>query len=317
MNAQLENEEDRALRPTTFRDFSGQEKARGLLKLCAGAAASRGEALDHVLLAGPPGLGKTTLARIVAGEMGSKMVTINAPTVRSKGELASALTSLGRGDTLFIDEIHSLDRRIEEILYPAMEDYRLEMVVGNRPLTIQLEPFTLIGATTRTGRLQQPLRTRFGIKCELVPYSEAEIASIAARSAEKLGFTIAQDGLQELARRSRGTPRVANGIVRRIRDFLHGYGIRGAADAWLVAEVCDNIGLDGAGLDGPTRRYLEILVDKGAPVAQATMTAMLGEARDVVEEIVEPALLSLGFIEIQPRGRIATARGRAHVRSEH
>lgn len=317
MNAQhgVADDEDRALRPTRLDQFEGQPRIRGLLHVCTTAAKSRGGVLDHVLLAGGPGLGKTTLAGVVAAEMSSPMVTVNAPTVRSKGELAAVLTSLRRGDVLFIDEIHSLDGRIEEILYPAMEDYRLEIVAGNKPVTVRLEPFTLVGATTRLGRIQAPLRARFGIHCELEPYGVEETARIASRSARKLGMELSPDGALEVARRSRGTPRVTNRILRRVRDFAFFHRV--PADSSLVGHVCQELGIDEVGLDKTTRRYLEILVSKGTAVSQSGMIALLGESRDVIEEVVEPTLLAFGFIEVQPRGRCATARGRGHVRAEH
>lgn len=316
MEAKATEDEDRALRPTSFAQFSGQPRVRGLLQVSVAAARGRGDVLDHVLLAGGPGLGKTTLAGVIAAEMRARATVVNAPTVRSKGELATVLTSLRRGDVLFIDEIHSLDPRIEEILYPAMEDFRLDIVAGNKPVTVRLEPFTLVGATTRMGRVQAPLRARFGLHLELEPYTVEETAQIALSSATKLGFPLTEGGALETARRSGGTPRMTNRILRRVRDFAHYYGLSQADDA-LVRSVCSELGIDEIGLDRTTRRYLEILVSRGAPVSQAGMVALLGESRDVVEEVVEPALLSRGLIEVLPRGRCATREGRVHVRAEH
>ena len=303
---------DRALRPTSFDGFLGQEGAKRNLRICVHGALSRGEPLDHVLLAGPPGLGKTTLAAILANEMGARLVVVNAPGIKTKGELASLLTSLRRGDVLFLDEIHSLNAKIEEVLYPAMEDYRLEVVAGNKALTIPLEPFTLIGATTRAGMLQRPLRDRFGMSVGMVPYSVDELRTIAAASATKLGVALDESGAEELARRSRGTPRIANRLLRRVRDFALYEGVA-SVDAATVSRACDQLGVDAAGLDPTMRRYLQVLCEKNAPVALSTMVALLGESKDTVEEAIEPFLLRLGLIERTPRGRVATAAGNAHL----
>jgi Holliday junction DNA helicase RuvB len=314
---QVQSEElDRALRPTTFDGFLGQEQAKHNLRVYVHGALSRGEALDHVLLAGPPGLGKTTLAHVLANEMGSRVLVVNAPSIRKKGELASLLTSLQKGDILFLDEIHSLRPDIEEVLYPAMEDYRLEVMAGNRALTIRLEPFTLIGATTRAGMLQRPLRDRFGVTVDMQPYSADELKNIVRASGEKLGLDVCDSGAWELARRSRGTPRIANRLLRRARDFAAFEGAR-TVSGDVVRRTCDRLGVDEVGLDRPMRRYLRTLVEKGAPVALSTLTSLLGESKDTVENVVEPFLMRSGLIEKTPKGRVATAAGRRHLFTEH
>jgi Holliday junction DNA helicase RuvB len=306
---------DRALRPTTFKDFLGQEDSKANLEVYVKAALSRGEALDHILLAGPPGLGKTTLAGILAAEMGAKLVVVNAPSIKTKGELASVLASLRKGDILFLDEIHSLNNRVEEVLYPAMEDFKLEVVAGNQPLTINLEPFTLIGATTRAGMLQRPLRDRFGVTIEMQLYTEEELAQIATNSAEKLGMVCTDRGAQELARRARGTPRVANRILRRVRDFAQ-VRVTQIIDHNLVEFTCDRLGIDSIGLDVNSQRYLRVLSEKNQPVALTTLVSLLGESKDTIEEVIEPNLMRLGLVEKTPKGRIITRAGNAHLLGE-
>jgi len=309
---QAQSEElDRALRPTDFDGFLGQEEAKHNLRVYVHGALSRGEALDHVLLAGPPGLGKTTLAHVLANEMGSEILVVNAPSIRKKGELASLLTSLRMGDVLFLDEIHSLRPDIEEVLYPAMEDFRLEVMAGNRALTIRLEPFTLIGATTRAGMLQRPLRDRFGVVVDMQPYTAGELRDIILASGRRLGLNVSDDGAQELARRSRGTPRAANRLLRRARDFAAFEGIC-TVSGEVVRQTCEKLGVDELGLDRPMRRYLRILVDKGGPVALSALTSLLGESKDTVENVVEPFLMQSGLVEKTPKGRMATATGRRH-----
>lgn len=309
-NAVQNGEFDRALRPTGFDEFLGQESSKKNLQIYVHGAKTREEALDHVLLAGPPGLGKTTLAHILANEMGSQIVVVNAPSIRKKGELASLLTSLKKGDILFLDEIHSLSNKIEEVLYPAMEDYRLEVMAGNRALTIKLEPFTLIGATTRTGMLQRPLRDRFGVIVEMQLYGVEELAIIIQNSGIKLGVDVCEGGAEELARRSRGTPRVANRLLRRIRDFAAFEGTRMITDD-IVREACGRLGIDKLGLDRTMQRYLRILVDQEI-VALSTMTSLLGESKDTVENVIEPFLMQRGLIEKTPKGRSATSAGYEH-----
>ncbi len=306
-------DEDRALRPQTFAEYRGQDEVRDNLQVYVTTARKRGEPLDHVLLAGPPGLGKTTLAAILANEMGVRLVEVMGPSVKTKGELSSILACLEHGDILFIDEIHALHPKIAEILYTALEDFKMMITAGNQPITIPVKPFTLVGATTSAGKLLRPLRERFGIQCEMKPYSLETMTEIVKRSAGKLGVACEHDGAVELARRSRGTPRRANTLLRRVRDFAQ-YAGR-AADAAIVALTCDRLGVDAAGLDGVSRRVLQVLVEKGAPVALSTLASTVGEEKDVVEEMVEPYLLSIGFIEKTPKGRVATAAGRAHLRS--
>lgn len=315
MNTQIksgDDQSDRALRPTNFDGFLGQDEAKRNLQVYVHGALERGEPLDHVLLAGPPGLGKTTLAGILANEMGARLVVVNAPSIKTKGELASLLTSLRSGDILFLDEIHSLNNKVEEVLYPAMEDYRLEVVAGNRALTINLEPFTLIGATTRAGILQRPLRDRFGVTVNMRPYSVDELKVIATESARKMGVALNESGAEELARRSRGTPRIANRLLRRVRDFAQFDGLD-SVGAESVARTCDRLGIDSLGLDPTMQRYLNIVCEKGSAVALSTMVALLGESKDTVEDIIEPFLLQLGLIERTPRGRVATTAGNAHL----
>jgi len=306
-----QNKSGRALRPLTFRDFLGQEHAKHNLEVYVKTARRRGEPLDHVLLAGPPGLGKTTLAGIIANEMGSKLVTVNAPSIKTKGELASLLASLDKNDILFLDEIHSLSPKIEEILYPAMEDYQLVVMAGNTAMNISLEPFTLIGATTRAGMLQRPLRDRFGEIVEMQLYSEDELTVIIQSSGIKLGLPISKDGARILAKRSKGTPRNANRLLRRVRDFAQHEGIM-IANADTVQKTCDHLGIDEFGLDKNSRRYIRILLTKGCPVGLNVIVSAMGESKDTVEEVIEPHLMRCGLIERTPKGREATIKARAH-----
>jgi Holliday junction DNA helicase RuvB len=311
---------DRALRPTAFADFLGQEDAKQNLKVYVATAKERGEALDHILLAGPPGLGKTTLAHIIANEMGSKLHVVNAPSIKSKGELAGLLLSLKKGDILFLDEIHSLHPKVEEILYPALEDFKLEVVTGQGALaaavSLNLQPFTLIGATTREGMLTRPLRDRFGDVIHMQLYTDDELSTIITRSATKLGLMPLENGTRLLARRARGTPRIANRLLRRIRDFAQ-YQDSDVLDAEIVSDTCNRLGIDSMGLDKTSQRYLRILTDKGMAMSLKNLTSLLGESEDTVEEVIEPHLLRLGFIEVTPKGRQATSTGFRHLHQEH
>lgn len=305
-------DQNNALRPTSFADFLGQENAKYSLEVYVRGALTRGEPLDHILLCGPPGLGKTTLASILASEMGSRLTVIAAPSLKTKGELAALLTSLNKGDILFLDEIHSLNSKIEEILYSAMEDFSLEIMAGNHALTITLEPFTLIAATTRAGALQRPLRDRFGVVIEMQSYSVSELSAIAMASSRKLGMQCTPEGAKEIAIRSRGTPRIANRLLRRVRDFAMAAS-KNVMDLEIVSFTCSRLGIDSVGLDSVSQRYLKILSEKSSPIALKTMVALLGESNDVVSEVVESGLLRLGFIEITPKGRIVTSAGFAHI----
>ncbi len=323
MESTMNREEDqaeKALRPSSLESFLGQEDSKLMLQISIAAARDRGDVLDHVLLAGGPGLGKTTLAGIIANEMGGRIVVVNAPTIKTKGDLSGLLLQLQKGDILFLDEIHSLSPKVEEILYPAMEDGKLEVVSGEGamavPITLQLEPFTLIGATTREGMLTRPLRDRFGIKIQMQPYSAEELAHIVDGNAVKLGFPCVGPAALTLARRSRGTPRVANGLLRRARDFAH-YRGKDHIDEEIIQTTCSFLGIDKVGLDRASQKYLNILVEKSCPVGLDTICALVGEAKDTVEDVIEPHLMRLGFIEKTGKGRVATAAGRRHLYSEH
>ncbi|HEY8098615.1 MAG TPA: Holliday junction branch migration DNA helicase RuvB [Methylobacter sp.] len=311
-----EVELDRALRPTHFDGFRGQEQVKLNLQVAVAAAKKRGTPLDHLLISGPPGLGKTTMAAIVAAELGANLVVVNAPSIKTKGELASLLASLNEGDILFLDEIHSLNPKVEEILYPATEDYKLEVVAGNKAITIKLKPFTLIGATTRAGMLQRPMRDRFGIVAEMKPYSVSELVDIVLDSSRKLGVSCSRSAADEIAARSHGTPRLANRLLRRVQDTVDAYGRSGILTG-EVYETCERIGIDNFGLDSSTRGYLQILCDKGQPLALSSVVALTGESKDLVEEVIEPVLMRLGLIEKTPKGRVVTAKGRQHIQTEH
>lgn len=311
----METNQDRALRPKTFKEFVGQDHAKPNLEVFVSGARKRGEAMDHLLLAGPPGLGKTTLSEIVANELGTRLITVFAPSIKTKGQLCSILAGLKSRDVLFIDEIHSLDNDVEEILYPAMEDHYLRFVSNNTPVNIKLSPFTLIGATTRAGQLQQPLRDRFGIIVEMQPYSNEELCSIIQGNANKLSVIIAPDGAMEIARRTRGVPRAANKLLRRVRDFAI-HGGTSVIDVAIVRESCNRLGIDGAGLEINMVKYLTILHSKKVACAVKTMTSLLGESLDTVENVIEPYLMSTGFIEKTPKGRILTAAGLNHLIGE-
>jgi holliday junction DNA helicase RuvB len=313
-----EEELELTLRPRRLGDFVGQGRVKDQLAIALAAAKAREEALDHVLLVGPPGLGKTSLAYIVREELGVGIRSVAGPALERKGDMAAILTGLERHDVLFVDEIHRLNRAIEEILYPALEDFRLDIVVGQGPaartLTLDLPPFTLVGATTRTGLLTTPLRDRFGMTFRLEYYDRSELATIVRRSAHILDVDIGDEAADEIARRSRGTPRIANRILRRVRDVAQ---VRhdGAITTGVAREALELLEVDEQGLERIDRELLGAIVGKfgGGPVGLSTLAVALGEERDTIEDVYEPYLLQLGFIQRTPRGRVVTELGRAHV----
>jgi len=313
-----EDAAEASLRPQKLDEFIGQEQARANLSVFITAARARKEALDHVLFVGPPGLGKTTLAQIVARELGVNFRATSGPVIAKAGDLAALLTNLEERDVLFIDEIHRLNPAVEEILYPAMEDFQLDLIIGEGPaarsVKIDLARFTLVGATTRAGLLTNPLRDRFGIPIRLNFYAEAELELIVNRGARVLGIGMTQEGANEIARRARGTPRIAGRLLRRVRDFADvdkvGSIDRRAADRALTA-----LEVDGAGLDAMDRRYLNVIAVNygGGPVGVETIAAALSEPRDAIEEIIEPFLIQRGFIQRTPRGRLLTPQAFQHL----
>jgi holliday junction DNA helicase RuvB len=313
-----EEEVERSLRPRRLDDFVGQERIKEQLAVALDATRARGEALDHVLLVGPPGLGKTSLAFIVREELGVGIRTVAGPALERKGDIAAILTALEARDVLFVDEIHRLNRAVEEILYPALEDFRLDIVVGQGPaartLTLDLPPFTLVGATTRTGLLTTPLRDRFGMTFRLGYYEVAELASIVRRSAGILGVEVADEAADEIAARARGTPRVANRILRRVRDVAE-VRHQGAVTLEIAHEALELHEVDAIGLERADRELLEAIAVKfgGGPVGLSTLAVALGEEQETVEDVYEPYLLQLGFIQRTPRGRVITDLGRAHI----
>ena len=316
--AEEDEELEQTLRPRRLGDFVGQDRVKEQLGIALAAAAARGEALDHLLLVGPPGLGKTSLAYIVHEELGVGIRTVAGPALERKGDIAAILTALEPRDVLFIDEIHRLNRSIEEILYPALEDFRLDIVVGQGPaartLTLDLPPFTLVGATTRTGLLTTPLRDRFGMTFRLDYYEPADLGTIVRRSARILGVEIEDDAADEIARRSRGTPRIANRILRRVRDVAE-VRHQGAVTTAIAREALVLLEVDELGLDRESRQLLHTIAGKfeGGPVGLSTLAVSFGEEPDTIEDVYEPYLLQLGFIQRTPRGRTITALGRAHV----
>ena len=312
-----EAELDRSLRPRRLDDFVGQKRVKEQLSIALEAARSRGEALDHVLLAGPPGLGKTSLAHIVREELGVGIRTVAGPALERR-DVAAILTSLEARDILFIDEIHRLSRAAEEMLYPALEDFRIDIVMGQGPaartLTLDLPPFTLVGATTRTGLLTTPLRDRFGMTFRLEYYDPDELGLIVRRSARILEVEIAAEASVEIARRSRGTPRVSNRILRRVRDVAE-VRHEGVVTSEIAGEALELLEVDQLGLERMDRELLSAIVEKfeGGPVGLSTLAVALGEEADTIEDVYEPYLLQLGFIQRTPRGRIVTALGRQHA----
>jgi Holliday junction DNA helicase RuvB len=314
-------EEDAAelkLRPQRLSEFIGQQQARANLSVFIEAARARNEALDHVLLVGPPGLGKTTLAQIVSRELGVNFRATSGPVIAKAGDLAALLTNLEDRDVLFIDEIHRLNPAVEEVLYPAMEDFQLDLIIGEGPaarsVKIDLAKFTLVGATTRAGLLTNPLRDRFGIPVRLNFYTEAELELIVNRGARVLGLGMSEDGANEIARRSRGTPRIAGRLLRRVRDFAY-VGKVDKVDRKLANKALLELEVDAAGLDAMDRRYLTTIAEHygGGPVGVETLAAALSEPRDAIEEIIEPFLIQKGFLQRTPRGRLITGHAFKHL----
>ncbi|MDE7065423.1 MAG: Holliday junction branch migration DNA helicase RuvB [Desulfovibrionaceae bacterium] len=310
---------DESVRPRTLEDFIGQDELRSNLRVYLGAARERGRALDHTLFYGNPGLGKTTLAQIMAAELGVNIICTSGPVLERSGDLAAILTNLGRHDLLFVDEIHRMPITVEEVLYPAMEDFKLDLVIGQGPaartVKIDLEPFTLVGATTRMGLLSSPLRDRFGIVARLEYYAPEDLARVVRRTARILDVEITEDGALEIGRRARGTPRIANRLLRRVRDFalMHGSGKVTAAQA---ADAMERMDVDADGLDQMDRKLLEVLIRhyEGGPVGIKTLAVACAEEVRTIEDIYEPYLIQCGFLKRTPRGRMATAKAYRHMK---